>query len=288
MLLYSVAIPLLMTGGSLLLARPWRLRNDTHSTGESRQADRYATPWMSAVGFAASYVVCHLGIHGPPASAQLEAWEWLLLLVPLAAIVGLLDCLLRPARWWRICGFVGLAMASGWCLVPGFQSSPWTWRCCLAALIFMLAFSQHQQVQRRGGGVLPLVWILVGALGLPVLIASANAKFGFFVTSMAAASGAVILVWIRLRHADIARGAVPVVSVVYPALFFSGYFNDYGDVPLAAFVLLSIAPLAFWGAPATSRLPAWVPVAISLAGTVVMCAGALYLAWPALTAEPAY
>jgi hypothetical protein len=137
---------------------------------------------------------------------------------------------------------------------------------------------------------LPLTWILVGSCGLPVLIASANAKFGFFSTSLATAAGATLAACLLHRNVQVARGAIPVVSVLFPAIFFSGHFNDYGDVPFTSFALLILAPFALWIGVrfSSSELRSWTASAVGIASVVAMCATSLYFAWPALTAESAY
>ena len=276
-----------MTGCLLLVIawRPWSQRG--RSDGDA--LDR-TTGGACGVAFAASYGICHLGLHGLPASAQLEAWEWLLVLVPLAALAGVADSVFKPSRSLPVVAITCLACATGWLIVPGFEPSPWTWRIGIGAVVITLYGSQRHFVQALAGLALPLAWVMVGSFGLPVLIASANAKFGFFSTSIAAASGAAALVWLYLREMVIVRSAVPVVSVLFPSLFSSGHFNDYGEVSTVAFLLLIAAPLSLWfGLPLTKRYSkSWAPTVVGLACVLLFCCAAVYIAWPALNAVPAY
>ncbi len=79
--------------------------------------------------------------------------------------------------------------------------------------------------------------------------------------------------------------AIPVVSLLFPAILISGYFNDYGDVPLAAFALSLAAPLGLLVIAPMDRLQqrTWTSCSAGLLTVAVLCGGSLYLAWPALT-----
>ncbi len=214
-----------------------------------------------------------------------------MLLAPLAALLGVVDSLMTLPRMVRLVGATALAAATGWFLVPSFQDGPWVWRLAIGATVFVLYVSQQYQARDLVGIALPVTWILVGSCGLPVLIASANAKFGFFSTSVAAAAGATFVACVVSdRSAQVARSAVPVVSLLFPAIFFSGYSNDYGDVPFVSFALLMAAPCGLWTGVFFQiwRPRPWTAAAIGIASVVVICATSLYFAWPAMTAEPAY
>lgn len=302
-LLYAVLLPLLISGGIISIAwKPWRFRRasadarvEETGTSEENESSRRLHPVFtrgaSAIGLALAYCVCHLGLHGMPVGGQPEAWEWLLMVVPLAAVVGVVSCWPSLPNTVRLALFLALAVVAAWCIVPTFQSSPWVWRATIAVAVFGLAYSQSEFLKRLPGIVTPLSWVIVGSFGLPVLIASANAKFGFFATSVAAASGAIILLWLWNRDRLIGLGATPVVAVLLPTLFFSGYFNDYGDVPPNAFLMLVTAPLVLWTSvfmmgAATPR--PWLSSIVGLSLLLIPCCFALYRVWPILTAEPAY
>ncbi len=244
-----------------------------------------SNPWISiaaAVGISASYTVCHFGLHGKPAGNQPEAWEWLLLLVPIAAVVGGISAWLGPTRkYLHIALYLALSLTVGWFLVPSFQASPWLWRAVLAVTVFTLVVAQSWWRPTA------LVWVVTCSFGLPVLIASANAKFGFFATSIAAASGACFLFWLFVSRTQFLGACVPVVSTLIPSILFSGYFNDYGDVPLDAFAVIVCSPLLVWIASFFTRKE--MPTAlISLLLVAFACSFALFRVWPILTAEPAY
>jgi hypothetical protein len=210
----------------------------------------------------------------------------------LAALLGVVDSLISLPSMLRLVAAIALAAATGWFIVPSFLGFPWGWRFAIGATVFVLCCSQRYHARELAGITLPVTWILVGSCGLPVLIASANAKFGFFSTSIAAAAGATFLASLFFfdRNVQVARSTVPVVSVLFPAIFFSGYFNDYGEVPFSSFALLIAAPLGLWtGILLQIWQPrSWMASAVSIASIVVICATSLYLAWPALTAESAY
>lgn len=286
-LLYSVALPLAITMGVLLASRWLFCRRQ-----EERDLIEYPLSAASAIAFACAYLICHLGIHGKPASAQLEAWEWLLLLVPLATLLGVIGSCAAGKAWLEVPLAICLAALSGWLLVPSFVESPWPWRVGIAVTVLVLGSSQQSIVGKLSIAPVLVSWILIFSCGLPVLIASANAKFGFFSTSVAAAAGGALLVCLfrKLQDGWRGTGGIWVVSLLLVALLSSGYFNDYGDVPLAAFGLLIAAPLGLFVGVGVSRFQSrvWISAVVGVLSVVVCCGTSLYFVWPALTAEPAY
>ncbi len=90
-------------------------------------------PMMAAgaIAFTGAYLVCHFGMHGWPAGTQLEAWEWLLGLVPLAAVLGILSVTVAPlgecARLGRPCGGIRLAAGANFSRISmGLAPRGWT------------------------------------------------------------------------------------------------------------------------------------------------------------------
>ena len=137
-LLHSVVLPLAVVGCLLGVAwRPWS-RQDRDKPPEDKP-----THCASAIAFATAYVTCHLGLHGSPAGDQLEAWEWLLLLVPVAGLMGVVDAVVRLPSWLLVAAIAGLAAATGWLIVPSFAQSPWGWRLALGCVVIVLYASQR-------------------------------------------------------------------------------------------------------------------------------------------------
>lgn len=279
---YAVGLPSLVAG-SLLLAswRPWRpftkrIRPNGHM---ERGVDDNGA---SGAAIAGAYLTSHIAFHGCPSFTAMEAWEWLLVLTPLAALLGMIDSRIpRPGRHSWATATV-LAVGTGWLLVPDFQASPWAWRFGLGTTVLVSFVSQRFQCERMRAFVLPLAWTIIGTSGLPLMLASANAKFGVFSSAIAAGAGTATVVWLWPRGVGLFLSAVPVVSMLYPAIFFSGYFNDYGDVPFASFFLLGIAPLPMWFGILLRRhsfVPNWLADVIGLSAVAATCAAALTLAW---------
>jgi hypothetical protein len=201
----------------------------------------------------------------------------------------LLACVNVP-RWVKLALFAALAAATGALTVPDFVTQQLAWRVALGAAVFVLCLGQDAVARRLPGLALPLAWIVTGSAAVPILIASANAKFAFFSTAVAAAAGACCVAWLVLRRDWVPRSAVPVVAVALPVLLAAGYFNDYGGVPWPSFALATFAPLALLIASWLSRAPSH-PVRVTLCGVcgvIVICSAALALAWPALTRQPAW
>ena len=282
---YAIGLPSLASGVLLLAAwRPWRpapVRLGPDGEEQQNAGDHGA----SGVAVAVAYLISHIAFHGRPWVTALEAWEWLLLLTPLAALLGVIDSLAVGPVWLSRAMVTVLAVGTGWLLVPDFQGSPWGWRFGIAAAVVVLFLSQQAQCRRLPGYALPLSWGIIGAFGLPVMIASANAKFGLFSSAIAAGAGAAVVVWLWPRGLGMFRSAVPVVSVLFPSIFLSGYFNNYGDVPWASFLLLVIAPVTMWlGAfRLKGTAPTWRAAVLGTLAVASTCSAALALAWPAFS-----
>jgi hypothetical protein len=154
-----------------------------------------------------------------------------------------------------------------------------------AAAVLAVIESSMRVGRRLAGGVTLISWIIVAAFGVRILIASANAKFGFFMISIASASGVALLRWLWRRTPDIVIGASPVIGVTFPSILLSGHFNDYGEVPVSSFILLILAPISVWaGVPLFKHRPLLASIA-SLAAVATICGIALGLAWPAMSVE---
>ena len=240
--------------------------------------------WGAGFGFAAAYLSVHLGTHGLPAGETLESWEWLLFLIPLAALIGAVVTLVRIPLWGQLAAFACFSLATGWLLVPSFQADPWLWRGVISILVFVgwcLGLGMREPIFRW---LLPVVWILVGAASLPVLIASANARFGLMCTALAAGSGSALLFGLWRRDGNPLGSAVGVLSTAFPVILWNGYFNDYGGVPFASFAVLAVAPCLVGWLVIPRR---WISPTIVLL-VLVAAAVAVWSVWPILTAESAY
>jgi hypothetical protein len=287
-LVYAVAMPMLAVGVVLVAAAwPWRSRGAIEAASRPGNNGRETRiHCASAIAFATAYLVAHLSLHGRPASSQLESWEWLLLVVPFAAVASVAQGLCGTSSKVGWAWAVALSGLSAWLLVPTFQESPWLWRAILGGSVLGLMIILAAAGDRIPQAGLIVSWVIVGSFGLPVLIASANAKFGFFSTSIAASSGSALFVWLWRRSPSIAKGAIPVIAVLFPSIILSGHFNDYGDVPTLSFTLLTLSPATVGaGVPFGKKWP-WLSALVGCAAVIGACLIALVLAAPHLRQDP--
>ena len=103
LLLVGLVLPVVVCAAMLLGAlRPWR--PDTPIGGRQ---------WAGAVALGSAFVPAFLAVDHWPALPPLEAWHWIAWLVPVAAVAGVADCLVRWPTPLRLLGVAPLAAVCG-------------------------------------------------------------------------------------------------------------------------------------------------------------------------------
>ena len=179
-----------------------------------------------------------------------ESWDWLPALALLACVAGLLNPNGKLA--FVLCWAVRLTVAGlvAWVLTraqSGRESEPLCGYCQAAfagaILVLWATLDLALAAPRRPGGVVPALVAVVA------LAAAALAELGGFMTlSLMAAvvpgalAGWALVAWLR-PDPDISRAGAPALAVLLPGVLFVSYFNNYGNVPVASYLLLLAAPL---------------------------------------------
>ncbi|QDU60573.1 hypothetical protein Pan216_14190 [Planctomycetes bacterium Pan216] len=190
-----------------------------------------------------------------------DGWEYIFVLMGAALVLegGALGLGLPSAVVW-ISRLV-IACLAGWLSVPGYGAlHDWRFLCAslIALAVLALGTSLHRFARERPGVGFPLLLsatlflasIVIAEAGFNKL-AQVGAAVAFGLAGLAAVS------W-KSRSA-LPAGAMPAIAVALPVLAFSGFANDYSELPVWCFVILGTAPLLLWleKLPPGSLLSGW-------------------------------
>ncbi len=238
LILVGLVLPVIVCGTMLIGAwRPWR-----------PGAPIAGGLWAGAVALALAFVPAFLAVDPWPGLPPHVTWHWIAWLVPVAAVAGIADALVRWPTVLRLLGAATLAAVCGRLLVGDWVDHAWAWRGVTTAIIAVVAVSVNAAAERRSGPGVPLS-LCVAAVGASVvLIGSGSAKLAQLAGAVAACLGvAVALTWWR-PAVSLRRGGVAVVAVLLPGLLLSGYFSSYSEIPKWVYVLAAVAPAFTWPA----------------------------------------
>ncbi len=268
----GVVLPVVLCAGVLMAAwRPWR-----------RDAQLAGGLWAGAAALALASLPAFLAVDPWPGLPPHVTWHWIAWLVPVAAVAGVADALVRWPTAVRLLGAVTLAAVCGRLLVGDWVDHAWSWRAVMASAIAVTAVSVNAAADRRPGAAVPLS-MCVAALGASiVLLGSGGAKLAQLAGALSACLGVVVAInWWR-PTVSLSRGGAAVIAVLLPGLVLSGYFASYSEIPPWVYVLAAIAPAFAWPAAlirleglrvwqaATIRVAvAAIPVAITVAVAVM-------------------
>ncbi|MEZ6119433.1 MAG: hypothetical protein R3C28_23090 [Pirellulaceae bacterium] len=265
MLLFAVVVPAAVTSLLLWLGRMVDLRHRVPDgiDGRSVRFRAISATW----GIAFSYLSAQVAFHGWPRWGAMESWQWLMVLVPLAATSATVVASLER-MWTQSITWIALAATCGWLLVPDFQANATRWQIALGIAMFL------QCVIFAGVKNVPTyVWMtsVMAAMltSVPVLIASANATFAFFAVAVSVSIAVIGIGWWNQRTLLVNTAVGPVIATVLWGLCASGYFNDYGGVPWYLFAAIPASLCA----NLIALLPIqrhWLGPAISFGGTVAI------------------
>ncbi|MCA9201209.1 MAG: hypothetical protein KDA87_26895 [Planctomycetales bacterium] len=276
-LLFAVVVPAAVTSLLLWIGRMVDLRQRVPGANDGRSVRFRAI--SAAWGIALSYVSAQVAFHGWPRWGAMESWQWLMVLVPLAAASTSVVASFER-MWMQSIVWVGLAVLCGWLLVPDFQANPTRWQIALGIAMFLqcVFFACVKNVPTY-------VWMIsvMAAMltSVPVLIASANATFAFLAVSVSVSIAVVGIGWWNRRTLVVNTAVGPVIATVLWGLCASGYFNDYGGVPWYLFAAIPASLCA----NLIVLLPIqrhWLRLAISLGGTLAILGWVLMRTLPLL------
>jgi hypothetical protein len=233
---YGALAPAAVAAGALLLARKI-LPPDLDK--------RAAGPLALAGGFVAAYLL----FSWTPA-APTEGWHWLPYLSLMAAVIGTVSRATGVTVAERFVLQLLLAGVAAWFLVPAWsdlQPVRHIYLAIVACSLLVLCLALEPAPARLRGASLPLALALVVFGGATVLVLSGSVKFAQLASVLAfALCGCAAL----SRPDASLSGAGPVVAVLLGGLMFTGYVQSFSNVPLASYLLVAAAPVAFWVEPA--------------------------------------
>ena len=167
--------------------------------------------------------------------------------IPCAVVVSVVGGLIANSfRWPFAIGLAirfALAMLATLLFVPTELSSSHLWLPWLIGTCITASWLVCDRLRDQGWEELALACLVLAAMASAfVLLHAHSARLTDAATLIAAAmSGiAVASIW---GKAD-AAGAIPAAVVFLPAVLISGYHETFSDVPILAFILPSVAPLA--------------------------------------------
>ncbi len=129
-------------------------------------------------------------------------------------------------------------------LVGNWVDGPWIWRPITAGVILSVCAVLNTSAAKRGGVSIPLALCAAGLAASVILMESGNAKLAQLAGALTSCLGIVAaLAWWR-PEVTLARGAAPVVALVFPGLLLSGYDLTWTEIPAWCFVLAAVSPAA--------------------------------------------
>jgi hypothetical protein len=266
----NVFVPALIACAVMAVAwRPWQ-------RGE-RAVERGA--WSSPIAFGAGYLVSFIVVSGG-IDTSLERWQWLGVLVLVAAVGGvILEIGRRPLhRTWLI---VAVVAATAVWMIDLPRVDAWSWRIGLGGSI-LVSFAALDLVARRPGDLgLPVALMLVFSVTSALVFQANFLKLALMAGSLGAVSGVLMVTALLNRHAMLGRAGALFVATVLPTMLMTGYAYDYAEIPVWVFALPLIAILALpvTALPVLARRSSAALVGARLLVVLIPCALALLFAF---------
>ncbi len=191
-------------------------------------------------------------VRGWPGLPPAESSAWLPHFAIAAAILGTVEDAgkTRPALRWTL--RLMLTAALIWLLLKPLHTAHWQgpqrWMFPAALLggTTLCWIIVEQRTHRMPRILLPLTLLASGTAAVELF--SGFMKFAQIAAMLAVALGVCWLLSLVVRLPDVAPGGLTVAIVVLAGLWIGGFF--YGDMPPVSAVLLAVAPVLLWLAPA--------------------------------------
>lgn len=252
----------------------------------SRRGER-ASGLGVALGLAFGFAAGQVALVGWPDLLPVDATYRVFHLALAGAVVGVCEALwkdkapllwaLRAALAALVLGFLlRSVMEHTW---EGNEDAFWLSGLFVAVLVFTVLLGQLARTTR--GIELPLLLVLLISAGSASLVLGHSAFLGQLAGALAATLGAVGVVALLRPSIRLAPGGVPVVTAVFSALVFCGYF--FATLPASSAVLLGLAPGAavLGGVGPLSKRPSWQVLVLRVVLLLIVAGVAVYLAYAA-------
>lgn len=260
-------------------------------SGGRRRGDR---PWAAALAVAAGYGAGHIARNGWPGGnwQAIQAWEWLLPAVAVAAALAVFGVI---ARWptWATWGLRVLLVAATLLLsLHPFLRHTWglaagiVWVGGLTAAFVGFWLSCDGLARRASGRTLPLhLAFVAGGTGV-VLILTGSQRLAELGVVLAAALAAIVVVAARRSGRTVALGVAAVAPVALAGLWLNGHF--YAESGATALALLALAPSAAWIGllPPVRRIKPWKQTLVCTLAVAALVSAAVILAAAAFEPDP--
>jgi hypothetical protein len=230
----------------------------------ARDRGRWGPAFALGLGYALGHAAVREWITPPtwPPFPPLDAPDWAAWLALAAMVLGVLDATWPSPAWARWENRLIVSAVTVWLIVRSQYEGLWATRDGARSLGAMVAgvyllWSVLDGLSARAGRatIFPLVILTAGTS--VVLVLSRSLVLGEY---GAALTVALAVAWVASRwkaRLTLARGGVPIVSVVLAALLLSGYF--YAELSRRNALLLASAPLTLLVGelPPIRRASAW-------------------------------
>mgnify|MGYP003579573763 CR=1 FL=1 len=275
----------LLCGAIMLLAcRPWS-RSDVQVRGQ----------WGAPLGLGAAtisaYLMAFVALKEPlPQWVPQERWQWITIMTLAATCFGLIGAGWRPVSWERIflCGVAAFCIA--WLIQPTPRvNHPGVFKAMVGVMAFGLAMNLELISLRRRGATVPLAMAMVFGGAAMVFVQSGFARIGLLAAAPATAALVIALLARWNPSVSLCDGGGIWLGAMLAALIGIGGDSGYntGEVPIASFVLVAVAPLMLWVGE-LRRVQSMQPANAAIVRIALVCVPVVIpiaLTWP-LTMPP--
>ncbi len=225
-------------------------------------------------------ILAFLALYGWPAGS--ETWRTAAF-APILGLAAAMPLLVIRAPWARAVTVLGLAVALPVLLLPYTRPEQWVIQLLPGALVVVLVGPMEVLVARRRGPSMAIGLAIAAGAATGLVLVSEFLKLSIPLAALSFSTALLAVYTLRRPTLSLAAGPLLViVPTTATALVFAWLEEKYrqGPIPVAAFALAALAPLAMWLAELApllrrrARLGGVVRVAL-VAGA---CAGAFALA----------
>jgi hypothetical protein len=274
--LVGVMLPAAVSGGLILAG--WQLVHRKYSARDSRS-------WVGPAAVAAGFMAGYLALFGWPGLPPHDAIDWLLLLAPPLAVLGLLDSYYRVPPPGRVLSIAVAVPVSFLLLVqPLLATGPEN-----LATVFLVAtgaavtslITTDLLAARSSAGRLNTILLAVSVPATITLMCSGSVRLGMIGMLLSATQVGSLGANIALGRSGLGRGIVLVFGTLLAGLLLCG--NLYAELTTQNALLLAAAPCMAWLGRRGPRGLGWLAhVAIQVGLVLAVASAAAIRAWMAM------